>query len=116
MFERLHSHAGRALSALVWLGALAVPSPAATAQLDPEDIMAQEFQFFCLNYYTSAECTGAVRFIIRTAGGQYFVGLQYDMSNEGFLDQLAAAIKGGEAVKVSETPAAKIGDLAAAPH
>jgi hypothetical protein len=78
--------------------------------------MVQEFQSFCANYYTSAQCTGAIRFILKTAGDQYFLGLQYDLSNEGFLNQLAAAIKGGEALKASETPAAKIGALTAAPH
>jgi hypothetical protein len=72
--------------------------------------MVQEFQSFCVDYYTPAQCTGAVRFILRTSGSQYFLRLHYEESVDGFLDQLAAVVRGGEALKASETRAAKAGD------
>jgi hypothetical protein len=76
----------QALLALASLSGLGASGDARAAQLDPEDVMVQKFQSFCVDYYTPAQCTGAVRFILTTSGGQYFVQLQYDESNEGFLD------------------------------
>jgi hypothetical protein len=100
----------KVLIALASAAAFAVPGMARTAHLDAEDVMVQEFQSFCADYYTPAQCTGAVRFILKTAGSQYFVHLQYEESGDGFLDLLAAAVKGGEALKADETLAAKAGD------
>jgi hypothetical protein len=101
---------GQTLSVLAALGALAVPGVGVAAQLDPEDAMVQEFQSFCVDYYTPAQCTGAVRFILKTAGSQYFVQLQYEEAADGFLDLLATAVKGGEALKVSEATSGKLGN------
>jgi hypothetical protein len=102
--------ARQALVALVSVAAFASPGMARTPQLDPEDAMVQEFQSFCLDYYTPAQCTGAVRFILKTADSQYFVQLQYEESGDGFLDLLGKLVKGGETLKASETRAAQTGD------
>jgi len=98
------------LIALAVLAALVTPGMARKAQLDLEDIMVQEFQSFCVDYYTPAQCTAAVRFILKTTGSQYFVQLHYDESVDGFLDRIATAVKGGEALKASESLATKTGD------
>ena len=108
--HKLNSGARQALVALTSLGVLVVPAIARTLHLDPEDAMVLEFQSFCVDYYTPAQCTGAVRFILKTAGIQYFVHLQYEESGDGFLDLLAAAVKGGEILRATETLAAKTGD------
>ena len=98
----------KVLIALASAAAFAVPGMARTAHLDAEDVMVQEFQSFCADYYTPAQCTGAVRFILKTAGIQYFVQqLHYDESGDGFLDRLATAVRGGEALRASE---AKLAD------
>jgi hypothetical protein len=99
-----------ACQALAMVTALAASSRGRVAQLDPEDAMVQEFQSFCADYYTQAQCTGAVRFILRTAGSEYFVHLHNDESPDGFLDRLAAAVEGGEALRASESLAAKTGE------
>jgi hypothetical protein len=91
-----------ALIACASLAALALPAAPRAAQLDPEDAMVQEFQSFCADYYTQAQCAGAVRFILKTSGSEYFVNLHNDESPEGFLDRLAVAVKGGEALRQKE--------------
>lgn len=103
---------GRAtLIALASLAALAVPDTSGAAQLDPEDVMIEQFQSFCLDYYSSAQCTGAIRFILRTSGNEYFARLDNDESNDGYLDQLARAVMGGEALLAKEAlAAAKAGE------
>ena len=106
--HKLNSGARQALIALTSLELLVVPAIARTPHLDPEDAMVLEFQSFCVDYYTPAQCTGAVRFILKTAGIQYFVQqLHYDESGDGFLDRLATAVRGGEALRASE---AKLAD------
>jgi hypothetical protein len=111
MVQKSRSGARQALIALTSLELLVVPAIARTPHLDPEDAMVLEFQSFCVDYYTSAQCTGAVRFILKTVGGQYFVQqLHYDESGDGFLDRLATAVKGGEALKASEATSVKPGD------
>ena len=80
---------GRALIALASLAALSLPATS-RPQLDPEDAMIEEFHFFCVDYYAPAQCVGAVRFVLRTSGSEYFVHLHNDESRDGFLDQLAA--------------------------
>ncbi len=92
------------------LTALALPATARTARLDPQDAMVEEFQPFCVNYYTAAQCTGAVRFILKNAGSQYFVQLQFEESGDGFLDLLAKLVKRGEALRANEAAAAKADD------
>jgi hypothetical protein len=72
--------------------------------------MVQEYQSFCLDYYTSAQCAGAIRFILRTSGKVYFAYLHNDQSMDGFLDRLASAVKGGEALRAKEALAVKAGD------
>jgi hypothetical protein len=52
---------------------------------------------------------GAVRFILKTSGTQYFVNLHNDESPDGFLDRLAATVRGGEALRTREALAAKTG-------
>jgi hypothetical protein len=89
---------------------LVMTSAAGSQPLDPEDAMVQEFQSFCVDYYTPAQCTGAVRFILKTAGAEYFAPLEFDESNDGFLDQLATAVSGGEVLTGAEIRAAQIGD------
>jgi len=92
--------------ALIALESLAAPlafaADSRAAQLDPEDAMVQEFQSFCSDYYTPAQCVGAIRFILTTFGSAYFVQLETEESQDGFLDRLAAAIKGGEALMASK--------------
>jgi len=110
MVQEFRSVACLGLIALVSLGALVVPGTARTPRLDPEDAMVQEFQSFCADYYTLTQCTAAVRFLLKTAGAEYFVQLQYEESGDGFLDMLASAVKGGAALKASETPGAKTSD------
>ena len=68
------------------------------------------FQSFCVDYYTPAQCTGAIRFVLKTSGSQYFERLHYEESVDGFLDQLAVMVKGGEALKAGEALATKEGD------
>ena len=97
---------GRALTALAFLAVLGLPA-SSRPRLDPEDAMVEEFQSFCVDYYTPAQCTGAVRFILRTSGTEFFLLLRNDESPDGFLDHLAAAIKGGEVLKTSETTGSK---------
>jgi hypothetical protein len=116
MVHTLRSGARRTLIAPVWVLGLALPAAAGSARLDPEDIMIQEFQSFCADYYTPAQCTGAVRFILKTSGSQYFVQLQFEESGDGFLNLLAALVKRGEALKASESPAAGLGNVASAHH
>jgi hypothetical protein len=100
-----------ALMALASLAPVALPCASRAAQLDPEDAMVQEFQSFCVDYYTPAQCAGAVRFILKTSGSEYFVNLHNDESPDGFLDRLAVAIKGGEALRQKEaTLAVKTGE------
>jgi hypothetical protein len=100
----------QALITLAALALLAVPGIPRAAQLDPEDVMVQEFQSFCVDYYTPAQCTGAIRFVLKTSGSQYFERLHYEESVDGFLDQLAVMVKGGEALKAGEALATKEGD------
>jgi hypothetical protein len=97
----------RALITLASLAALAVPGVGRAAQLDPEDGIVLEFQSFCVDYYTPAQCTDAVRFLLKTSGSRYFVQLHADESVGGFLDRLAIAVRGGEALRASE---AKLAD------
>jgi hypothetical protein len=78
MVQEFQSGARRALIALASVVALAMPGMGRATQLDPEAAMVQEFQSFCVDYYTPAQCTGAVRFILKTTGSQYFVQLHYD--------------------------------------
>jgi hypothetical protein len=101
---------GRALIALASLATFGLPATPRTAQLDPEDAMVLEFQSFCVVYYTPSQCVGAVRFILKTSGSAYFVQLQNEESEDGFLDRLAAAVKGGEALMAREAAGAKAGD------
>ena len=110
MAHEFQSGARQALVALAALAAFALPGMARTPQLDPEDAMVQEFQSFCLDYYTPAQCTGAVRFLLKTAGSQYFMQLHFEEAVDGFLDRLATAVKGGDALKASEATSAKLGD------
>ncbi|MGC1576758.1 MAG: hypothetical protein WA813_11680 [Beijerinckiaceae bacterium] len=105
MVRKLHRSGCQALIALALLMGAVVPGLARTAQLDSEDAMVQEFQSFCVDYYTPAQCTGAVRFILKTAGIQYFAQLVFEESGDGFLNLLTALVQRGEALKVSETPA-----------
>jgi len=98
------------LIALASLAALAIPGPSAATQLDPEDVMVEEFQSFCLDYYTPTQCAGAIRFILRTSGHEYFLHLDNDESRDGFLDQLAIAVTGGEALLTQGALAAKEGE------
>ena len=86
------------LAALAGSLALAPPAAARSLQLDPEDAMAEEFESFCVVYCTPAQCVGAIRFILRTAGSAYFLQLQNEESQEGFLDVLATLVKRGEAL------------------
>jgi hypothetical protein len=58
--------------------------------------MVQEYQSFCLDYYTTAQRAGTIRFILGTSGKVYFAYLHNDQSMDGFLDRLASAVKGGE--------------------
>lgn len=102
---------GLAPIALASLAApLALAAAPLAAQLDPEDAMVQEFQSFCTDHYTSAQCVGAIRFILKTSGSGYFVQLENEESENGFLDRLAAVVKGGEALRAREALAAKAGD------
>jgi hypothetical protein len=110
MAQKSRSGARQALIALASLELLVVPAIARTPHLDPEDAMVLEFQSFCVDYYTPAQCTGAVRFILKTAGSEYFVRLHYDEAVDGFLDRLATAVKGGETLKASEATSVKLGD------
>lgn len=98
------------LAALASLAFPALPAAPRAAQLDPEDAMVEEFQSFCGDYYTSAQCVGAVRFILKTSGSAYFIQLQNEKSQDGFLDRLAVAVKGGEALRASEAVATKAGN------
>jgi hypothetical protein len=95
----------RALIALTSLAVLALPCVARGAQLDPEDAMVDEFQSFCTDYYSRAQCDGAVRFVLKTYGSDYFVQLHYEEAPESFLERLAVAVKGGEALKTNEIAA-----------
>jgi hypothetical protein len=97
----------RILIALASLMGLAVFSPSEAGQLDPQDIMVQEYQSFCQDYYSSSQCAGAIRFILRTSGPEYFVYLHNDQSMDGFLDRLASAVRSGEALFEKEELAAK---------
>ena len=72
--------------------------------------MVEEFQSFCVDYYAPTQCTGAVRFILKTSGSEYFLLMHHDQSNDGFLNLLAAAVTGGEALRSTEIRAAQIGD------
>ncbi len=81
---------------------LALPATSCAAQLDPEDVMVQEFQSLCSDYYAPAQCVGAIRFILKTSGSAYFVQLQFEESGEGFLERLGAAVKGGETLRAWE--------------
>jgi hypothetical protein len=98
------------LIALASLAAFTVPCTSGAAQLDPEDAMVEEFQSFCLDYYTSTQCADAIQFILRTSGDQYSLHLDNDESKDGFLDQLARAVTGGEASLAQEALAAKPGN------
>jgi hypothetical protein len=95
------------LVALASLAALAIPETSGAAQLDPEDV--EEFQSFCLDYYSPAQCAGAIRFIARTSGSKYFEELDLNEAPEAFLDQLTRAVKGGETLLAKEAIAAKAG-------
>jgi hypothetical protein len=107
MVQEFQSSGRWALIAVASVATLAMPGMARATQLDAEAVMVQEFQSFCVDYYTPAQCTDAVRFILKTVGSQYFVQLHYDESVDGFLDRLATAVKGGEVLKASETLAIK---------
>ena len=72
--------------------------------------MVQEYQSFCLDYYTPTQCAGAIRFILRTSGKVYFAYLHNDQSMDGFLDRLASAVRGGEGLPAKEAQAVKTGD------
>jgi len=98
------------LIALASLLAFTAPCMSGVAQLDPEDVMVEEFQSFCLDYYTSTQCADAIRFTLRTSGDQYFLHLDNDESKDGFLDQLARAVTGGETLLTPEALAAKPGN------
>ena len=69
--------------------------------------LVQEYQSFCQDYYSSSQCAGAIRFILRTSGPEYFVYLHNDQSMDGFLDRLASAVRSGEALFEKEELAAK---------
>ncbi len=56
------------------------------------------------------QCAGAIRFILRTTGPEYFAYLHNDQSMDGFLDRLTSAVKGGEALRAKEALAVKAGD------
>jgi hypothetical protein len=98
------------LIALASLTGLAVSDSSGAGQLDPQDMMVQEYQSFCRDYYTPTQCAGAIRFILRTSGPEYFAYLHNDQSMDGFLDRLASAVKGGEALRAKEALAVKAGD------
>jgi hypothetical protein len=100
---------GRAVIALASLATFGLPA-SPHPQLDPEDVMVEKFQSVCVVYYTRAQCVGAVRFILRTSGSEYFVYLENDESPDSFLGRLAAAVEGGEALRASEMPRPKVGD------
>jgi len=56
---------------------------------------------------TTAKCDGAIRFVLKNPGTDYFVQLHNEEVAEIFLEKLIAAIRGGEALKASETTAPK---------
>ena len=96
------------LIALASLAAFAVPVTCGAARLDPEDV--EKFQSLCLDYYTSIQCAGAIRFILRTSNNKYFEELDHNEAPDQFLDQLAKAVSGGEALLAQEALAAKPGN------
>jgi hypothetical protein len=98
------------LIALASLTGLAVSDASGAGQLDPQDTMVQEYQSFCRDYYTPTQCAGAIRFILRTTGPEYFAYLHNDQSMDGFLDRLTSAVKGGEALRAKEALTVKTGD------
>ena len=100
----------RALMALAWLGALSLPAASRPMHLDPEEAMVEEFQSICAGYYPRAQCVGAIRFVLKTSGTDYFVQLHDEEVGTIFLEKLFAAVRGGEAVRASETAARKVGD------
>ena len=95
---------------LIALASLAALDTSRAAELDPEDVMVEEYQSFCLDYYTPTQCAGAIRFILKTSGKVYFAYLHNDQSMDGFLDRLASAVKGGEVLLAKEALAAKTSD------
>ena len=97
----------RALYALACLAALGLPAASRSLRLDPEDALAEEFQSICAGYYRQVQCDGAIRFVLKNAGTDYFVQLHNEEVSQIFLEKLLAAIRGGEALRASETTAPK---------
>jgi hypothetical protein len=100
----------RALIALACLAALGLPAASRSMRLDPEDAMVEEFQSICAGYSRGVQCDGAIRFVLRTSGTDYFVQLHNEEVAEIFLEKLVAAIRGGEVLKASDTTAPKAAD------
>jgi hypothetical protein len=98
---------GWALYALPCLAALGLPAASRSLRLDPEDALVEEFQSICAGYYRQFQCDGAIHFVLRNPGTDYFVQLHNEEVAEIFLEKLITAIKGGEALKASETTALK---------
>jgi hypothetical protein len=100
----------RALIALACLTALGLPAGSRSMRLDPEDAMVEEFQSICAGYYRRVQCDGAIRFVLKSSGTDYFVQLHNEEVAEIFLEKLIAAVRGGEALKASDTTAPKAAD------
>jgi hypothetical protein len=80
------------------------------AQPDSEEAMVREFQSYCVDYYTPAQCVRAVRFALRTEGSRYFLQLHNSEAPDAFIDRLAAAVKGGDTPGAGGTLSVKAGD------
>jgi ABC-type sugar transport system substrate-binding protein len=55
----------------------------------------------------ASQCDGAIHFVLKNPGTDYFVQMHNEEVAEIFLEKLIAAIRGGEALEASETTAAK---------
>jgi hypothetical protein len=78
------------------------------AQPDSEDAMVREFQSYCVDYYKPTQCARAARFVLSTKGGRYFAQLHDNEAPEAFIDGLAAAVKGGDALGPDVKLSAKV--------
>jgi hypothetical protein len=83
----------RALYALACLAALGLPAASRSLRLDPEDALVEEFQSICAGYYRQVQCDGAIHFVLKNPGTDYFVQLHNEEVPEIFLEKLIAAVR-----------------------
>jgi hypothetical protein len=90
------------------LGLLVSSSAAVAADAEADVSDADVFEAYCADYYSLAQCDGALLFMRRAFGARYIASLNVNDDPQSYLASLREVIEGGRQMPPMQAPAVTI--------